>query len=75
MQCYSDDRAFQHLLLDPMHLSSAEQRLLDDKLLVSFNGVDSISEFVKKIVIDELLQSEKIASSIFLSQIQSYCKL
>ena len=54
-------------------MKTSEQTV--DRKLVTFRGIDSIYTFVNKAVISELLQSERIAGSIFFNQIQSYCKL
>ncbi len=79
MQCYSDDRAFNHFLLDPMKQPEStvtqtndknnSQAIQEEEPIVSFKGVDSINDFVKHAVIAELLASEKITSNVFVSQI------
>ena len=48
---------------------------MDSSSLVQFHGVNSIADFVNTAVIGELLKSERVSCSIFLNQIQTYCKL
>ena len=63
MTSYSDERVEELLLRDPLNATSTSGPI------VEFLGVNSVLEFINKVVIGELLESECMAGSIFLSQI------
>lgn len=66
MTCYADDRAYKHLMDNEMRSSDSSAKSGAIPLL-TFNGVNSIVDFVNKAVIDELIQSESIAGNVFLT--------
>ena len=66
MTSYSDDRVSELLLRDPLKANSSSERQRQETPIVEFLSVNSVLEFINRVVIGELLESERIAGSIFL---------
>ena len=69
MTSYSDERVSELLLRDPLKASTCSEIHRPANPIVEFLGVNSVLEFINKVVIGELLESERTAGSIFLIQI------
>ena len=67
MTSYSDERVSELLLRDPLNATSSAGRQRPENPVIEFLGVNSVLEFINKVVIGELLESERVAGSIFLS--------
>ena len=67
MTSYSDERVSELLLRDPLNATSSADRQRPENPVIEFLGVNSVHEFINKVVIGELLESERVAGSIFLS--------
>ena len=72
MTCYADDRAYSHFMENTLRPKPADKT---SQPLLTLNETTSIVDFVNQAVIQELLQSERIAGNIFLTQMKTYCKL
>ena len=67
MTSYSDERVSELLLRDPLNATSSSGRQRPENPVIEFLSVNSVLEFMNKVVIGELLESERVAGSIFLS--------